>query len=184
MKRGKFAKPDYKEYMAKMAQKREMALKATKIAKAPKNAGKVAKQAKKRKKKTERQLLEEKIWRECKRIIRARHGDICYTCGAYGLEGSNWQTGHGKPKGALPIRFQYDLRNLRPQCMRDNIHLGGLSDIFVAKLEHEEQGLKFLNEACIKTEEGWRIRKDQTMGGKDATIFLRALLEEYKNTNC
>ena len=136
----------------------------------------------KKKKKTPRQILETNLWTECERIIRARYPNKCFTCGAEGLAGINWQTGHGKPKGALPVRFKYDLRNLRPQCMRDNIHLGGLSDIFISKLEKEKDGKKFLKEACTKTPEGWIIRKDQTMGGKDATIFLTELLEEYKKT--
>jgi len=135
---------------------------------------------KKRKSRTERQQLETKIWEECKRIIRGRYGDKCYTCPAEGLVGCNQQTGHGKPKGALPMQFKYDLRNLRVQCMNDNIHLGGATDIFIAKLEQEEEGLAFLKESCRKTEEGWIIKKEGALVGKEATIFLRELLEEYK----
>lgn len=184
MKRASFRKPTIEEVRAKQVEKREKALKAPKVPKSPKNAGKVAKQAKKRKKKTERQLVDEKIWEECKRIIRLRYDNVCYTCGAQGLEGVNWQTGHGKPKGALPVRYKYDLRNLRPQCLRDNLHYGGMSDLFIAKLEREEEGLVFLLESCRKTKEGWIIKKESDLYGKDATIFLQNLLAEYKQITC
>lgn len=140
---------------------------------------------KKRKKRTERQILEDKLWEECKRIIRKRYQNedgtwTCYTSGQHISEPAKCQTGHGKPKGALPVRFQYDLRNLRPQCYNANINLGGMSDIFVAKLEKEEEGLQFLNEACVKTEDGWRVKQNQTMGTMEAFEFLAKLYEEYK----
>lgn len=131
-------------------------------------------------KKSDRKKLEDKVWNECKRIIRERHGDKCYTCPASNLEGSNWQTAHGKAKGALPLRFKYDLRNLRPQCMRCNLHMGGMSDIFITKLEKEKDGLAFLKESCTHTDDGWIIKHGDTMGGKDATFFLENLLTEYK----
>lgn len=132
-------------------------------------------------KKSERKKLEDKVWDECKRIIREAYPNECFTCGATNLEGSNWQTGHGKPKGSLSIKYQYDLRNLRPQCMRCNIHLGGQSDIFVARMLKDEEGKSFLEECCYKTQEGyWKVKGGETMGGKDAMFFLQELLEEYK----
>lgn len=131
-------------------------------------------------KKSDRKKLEDKVWNECKRIIREKHGDTCYTCGVRNIEGSNWQTGHGKSKGALPLRFKYDLRNLRPQCMLCNLHRGGMSDIFITKLEKEKEGLAFLKESCTHTSDGWIIKHGDTMGGKDATFFLENLLTEYK----
>lgn len=131
-------------------------------------------------KKSDRKKLEDKVWEECKRIIRLRYGNKCFTCPASNLEGSNWHTGHGKNKGSLPLKYKYDLRNLRPQCMLCNVHRGGMSDIFVTKLEKDKDGLAFLEESCIHTDEGWIIKHGQTMGGKDATFFLINLLEEYK----
>ncbi len=131
--------------------------------------------------KSDRKKLEDKVWKECKRIIRNKYDNTCYTCGARNLEAHNLQTGHGKPKGALSIRYQYDLRNLRPQCMRCNVHLGGMSDIFISKLEKEEEGLEFLEESCTHHDGVWIIKRNDTLGGKDATIFLQILLEEYKN---
>lgn len=124
--------------------------------------------------------LKEKVWKECKRIIRQRYGNNCYTCPAQNLEGSNLHTGHGKPNGALSLRYKFDLRNLKPQCMRCNCHLGGMTDIFIGKLEKEEEGLEFLKEACFKEDGIWKIKRMETMGGMQAWQFLTDLLEEYK----
>lgn len=190
MKRSGFAKPTpekVKEIQArKMVKAVEKVSKANKLGKAPKNSLKVAKQPKKRKQKTERQKAEEALWQECRRLTRERWGTTCYTCNAENLESYNWQCGHSKPKGALPLRFKYDIRGLRPQCMRDNIHLGGLTDIFIAKLEQEDEGLAFLNDCCYidPASNAWRIRQDiPSLGGKDATIFIQNLLQQYKNTH-
>ena len=178
---GNYTLEEVKQKQAlKLTKVKEMTPKATKAGVKPKNAGESKKTTKKRKKKTDRQTADDKVWELCKKIVRKVHGNICYTCGATGLEGSNWQTGHGKPKGALPVRYKYDLRNLRPQCMRDNIHYGGMSDIFIAKLEQEPEGLEFLQEVCEKTDGTWRIKQGNTMGGKDATIFIQNLIEQYK----
>lgn len=181
MKRTSF-KPPTKEKLAELNEKkRERQLSKLKDKK-PRKSAPVARGSKPRRKKTDRKKAEEALWQECRRLTKERWGDTCYTCGAQGLEGVNWQCGHSKPKGALPLRFKYDVRGLRPQCMRDNIHLGGLTDIFIAKLEQEEEGLQFLNEACYLDEESnaWRIKGGDTMGGKDATIFIQNLLAEYK----
>ena len=78
-----------------------------------------------RSKKPSIRLLKSKLWNECKRIIRARHGNVCYSCGAQGLEGSNWQTGHFIASSCCSTHMRYNLNNLRPQCMRCNIHMSG-----------------------------------------------------------
>jgi len=178
MRRTGFKKKTLEEVKAAQKSKLEKALRSPK----PPREKSKPKKGKKTKKPSMRQL-KDKLWAECKRIIREKYPNACYTCGVQGLEGSNWQTGHGKPKGALTLQFQYDIRNLRPQCMRCNVHLGGMQDIFMAKLEQEEDGLAFLEEACRYDEEAkaWIIRRDiPTMGGKDATIFIQNLLEEYR----
>ena len=86
-----------------------------------------------RKKLTSKQL-QDKIWIICKRIIRARYGNTCYTCGKTGLEGSNWHTGHFIPKAACGAYLKYDLRNLRPQCYHCNINLGGNGGEFYRRM--------------------------------------------------
>lgn len=82
--------------------------------------------------------LQENIWQECKRIIRARYGNTCYTCGRSGLSGVNWHTGHMFPKATLSAFLKYDLRLLRPQCYNCNINLGGMGATFIEKMRKEE----------------------------------------------
>ena len=129
-------------------------------------------------------LLKDKLWRECKRITRERWGNVCYTCNSPGLEGSNWQTGHGKPMAILPLRFQYDIRNLRPQCSDCNIWKSGMTDIFIGKLEQEEEGYAFLMESCRFDEKDgvWRVRRDYpSFSGTDSRIFIQNLIQEYRD---
>lgn len=137
----------------------------------------------KKKKLPSQRQLNQKLWGECKRLTRERYGNRCYTCGKQPLEGVNWHTGHAKPKAALPLKFKYDIRGLRPQCYNCNVNLGGVTDVFVAKLEQEEEGYAFLMDSCYIDPEAnaWRIRQDlPSMGGKDATIFKQNLLDLYK----
>lgn len=142
----------------------------------------------KRRKKTDRKKLEEKLWEECKRITRKRFQNpdgswTCYTTGAILTNLRDVHTGHGKPKGALPLRFKYDIRNLRPQSYHANINLGGMTDVFLAKLEQEPEGFAFLQEACYFDENDycWKIRQDiPSLGGIEATIFIENLLKQYK----
>ena len=178
MVRSGFRKQSIEEVKAKQEAKR--ALRASTIVSKPLKAKKASKSTKTKKKLTARQKVEKSLWEECKRIIRTRYPNICYTSGATDLTGANWHTGHGKSKGELSIRYKYDLRNLRPQSYHANINLGGMSDIFIAKLEREEEGLQFLKESCRLIDGCWQIRKENDLGGKDATIFLENLLAEYK----
>lgn len=146
----------------------------------------ISKLKKKRRQRTERQKLEDAVWELCKKVTRKRYMNedgtwTCYTTGNNIQEPRDCHTGHGKPKGALKLLYKYDLRNLRPQTYNANINLGGMSDIFIAKLEREKEGLEFLNEACVKIDGRWEIRGDTpTMGSLEAEEFLRGLIEKYK----
>jgi hypothetical protein len=94
--------------------------------------------ANKRVKKPNQKTLKKDIWTLCKEIIRKEYGNTCYTCDQKELKGSNWHTGHFIPKSVCKGLFKYDLRNLRPQCYRCNIHLGGFGAEFsrrMAKIE-------------------------------------------------
>lgn len=172
---------EHKLKLQKAAQERARKKRGTKSKKTTKKATRAKS---KRKKTPSIRQLKDKLWEECKRITRTRFPNTCYTCGKPGLEGSDWQTGHGKPKGALPLRFQYDIRNLRPQCMLCNVHRGGVTDVFISKLEQEEEGYQFLKEACYFDDEDmvWRIRHDgELLRGIESTRFIEKLLEEYRN---
>jgi len=85
-------------------------------------------------KKVKTTLLKKKLWELCKQIIRKRHGNVCYTCGAAGLEGSNWHTGHFITKSVCSAELAYALENLRPQCYACNIHRSGNWPAFEAHL--------------------------------------------------
>lgn len=85
------------------------------------------------KKKSEQKKIEEKLWKECRRIIFTRYGDFCYTCDKR-IEGANRHCGHFIPKGACGAFLKYDLRNLRPQCYHDNINLGGAGAEFYRRM--------------------------------------------------
>lgn len=82
--------------------------------------------------------IQKLLWQECKRIIRQRYGATCYTCGSVGLTGSNWHTGHLWAKASLGAYLKYDLRVLRPQCYKCNIHHGGRGADFIENMRRIE----------------------------------------------
>lgn len=114
-------------------------------------------------------LLQRKLWDECKRIIRTRYPNVCYTCGATGLAGANWHTGHLWAKASLGANLKYDLRVLRPQCYHCNINLGGNGAVYYRKMLDE-----FGREYMDKLE----AEKHITVKAYD---HYQSLLEEYKN---
>lgn len=70
--------------------------------------------------------------------------------------------------------------------MKCNIHHSGMTDIFIAKLELEEDGINFLEEACrFDPEDGrWIVRGDHpSLGGRDATIFVENLIKTYRDVS-
>jgi len=113
-------------------------------------------------------LIQRKLWEECKRIIRARYKPICYTCGATGLTGANFQTGHLFPKASLGAYLKYDLRVLRPQCFACNIHRGGEGALFIEYMRAEE-GNAYVD----------KIIKDRQVSVKAYDWYVQ-LLEKYK----
>jgi hypothetical protein len=112
--------------------------------------------------------LQRQLWEECKRIIRAKYGNVCYTCGKGNLEGSNWQTSHFIPKASLGAYLKYDLRVLRPACYHCNINLGGNG------AEYYRRMVKELGQEAVD-----EIFKDRQKTVK-AYDHYQELLEEYK----
>lgn len=125
------------------------------------------------------------VWEEVRQKIRNKYLNqdgtwTCYTCGKIITEKSDAHTSHGKPKGALSIKYKYDHRNLKICCYNCNVNLGGCSDIFISKLEKEKEGLDFLKESCYQDEHGaWRIRHNN--GNLQAKDYLPELLEKLKS---
>lgn len=87
--------------------------------------------------------LQRKLWEVCRKIAlktaQNRSGHVsCFTCDASPLSGSNMQLGHFIPKSVCGAYLKYDLRNLRFQCMRCNIHGGGMGAEFYRRLVETE----------------------------------------------
>lgn len=112
-------------------------------------------------------LIQRKLWVECKRIIREKYGNKCFTCGKDNLEGSNWHTGHMLPKASLGAFLKYDLRLLRPQDYHCNINLGGNGAIFIENMRRIE-GNEYVD----------KILADRQITVKAYDHYL-TLLEEY-----
>ncbi len=118
--------------------------------------------------------IQNKIWEECKRIIRERYMKkgcsntwTCYTCGR-NIRGANCHTGHMIAKASLGAFLKYDLRLLRPQCYHCNINLGGMGAVFIEKMRKIE-GDKYVDQ----------ILRDRNKTVKAYDYYLM-LLEEYK----
>lgn len=76
----------------------------------------------KRNKKQNVTKLKQKLWILCRELTRKVYGFSCYTCGAHS---DAIHTGHFISSSVCSVSLRYDLRNLRPQCFRCNIHLSG-----------------------------------------------------------
>lgn len=90
-----------------------------------------------RKKKTPVQKKKEKLWELCKEVVRKRDGNVCVICGASGLIGSNWHTGHLIPSSVCGAHLRYDLRNLHSNCYKCNVQCGGNGAMYYRALERK-----------------------------------------------
>lgn len=113
-------------------------------------------------------VIQRAIWDLCKKLIRTKYGNVCYTCGATGLSGKNWHTGHMLAKGSLGAYLKYDLRLLRPQCMMCNIHHGGMGAEFIEKMRRVE-GNMYVN----------KILRDKNVSVKAYDHYVK-ILNEYQ----
>jgi len=123
----------------------------------------------KKKSKAKISVIQRNLWELCKQIIRKKYGNICYTCGATGLEGGNWHTSHFIPKASCGAYLKYDLRNLRPSCYHCNINLGGNGSSFYRELVRKE-GQDYVD----------NLFKDKQVT-VNAYLHYEKLLIEYQN---
>ena len=112
--------------------------------------------------------IQRSIWALCKKIIREKYGNNCYTCPARGLVGKNWHTGHLLAKGSLGAYLKYDLRVLRPQCYKCNINHGGMGATFIENMR-EIEGDEYVDQ----------ILQDRNITVKAYDHYL-IILERYK----
>ena len=128
----------------------------------------VKKKMKKSKKPTPKKLRET-LWNHCKRIIRSKYGNTCFTCGKTNLEGSNWHTGHFLSSGSCGAFLRYDLRNLRPQCYNCNINNGGAGALFYRNLV-EREGQEYVEQLFSD--------KNKIVKASDHVIHLLSVYEK------
>jgi 5-methylcytosine-specific restriction endonuclease McrA len=124
---------------------------------------------KKKKQPTPKQL-KTKLWELCKKACREQYGNVCYTCGRTGLEGSNWHTGHFVPSSTCGASLRYDLRNLRPQCYHCNVNCGGQGAIFYKRMV-EREGQEYVD----------KIFQDKEKTVKADILFYLRLIKEYED---
>jgi len=117
------------------------------------------------------QKAKAQLWQECRRITFASHGDTCYTCYAQDLMGSNKQCGHFLPSSVCSVALRYDLRNLRPQCMRCNINLSG------NWIEYEKHLIRDLGEQIVAT---LKSENEQTKNKQYDILWYLATIDTYK----
>lgn len=141
------------------------------IQRTPLKKGTLKRQTKPKKKKTDEAKLKDKIWKLCKKIIRTKYGNSCYTCEAENLVGSNWHTGHFIPSSVCGVFLRWELRNLRPQCFRCNISLVGNGSTFYKRLV-EREGQAYVDQLFIEKE----------LGIKATKAFLSEKLAELQKT--
>lgn len=118
--------------------------------------------------------IEKELWELCRQLCYKRDkrpdGTIdCYTCGARNIVGSNRQLGHCRPKGACHAWGKYHLNNLRWQCMRDNVHLGGMGSEFRRRLI-EEHGEEYVTD----------FEREDSQTIVNARDHYLMLIEQYK----
>jgi hypothetical protein len=91
-------------------------------------------------------VIQRQLWAECRRVADLMYPNDCYTCEAKNLQGSNKQLGHVPwPKSVLGAATKYDMRFLRWQCMRCNIHGGGMGAVAYERMV-SELGQEYVNE--------------------------------------
>lgn len=129
-----------------------------------------------RAKNTSLRVLKNRLWAECKRIIRERYLDHngnwhCFTCDALLDEPKKAQTGHFIPSSVCSTEMRYDLDNLRVQCYRCNINLSG-NWIEYEKRLNREKGDGFT--------EKLKQRNESTKGLQYDRIWYETYINNYK----
>lgn len=112
--------------------------------------------------------LKKTLWELCKQITRKIHGYNCYTCGQ-NCEAPH--TGHFIPSSVCSGALRYDIRHLRPQCYRCNIHLSGNWPAFEKNLIRDK-GADFVT--LLKSD------NEKTKGLKYDELWLQNQIEVYE----
>lgn len=128
----------------------------------------------KTKKKPSISKLKNKLWDECKRLVRAKYINEqgnwnCFTCDRLIDEPAKAQTGHFLPSSTCGAFLRYDLRNLRIQCYNCNINQGGAGAEFYRRLV-EENGQDYVDQ----------LFKDKHVSIKADVWWYQEMIDKYK----
>lgn len=118
--------------------------------------------------------LQGKVWDECTRIIKAYYGNECISCGTK-CYGKQLHTGHLFKERNLPMQMKYDLRLLRPQCLRCNRFIHGNESWYIVNLIRQQGGQYILDIV-----DDIEFYKEQELDTKQKRAFLENLLDKYK----
>lgn len=121
----------------------------------------------KRKSKSETAKLKDELWELCKKLTRQEYGYNCFTCGNF-TEFPH--TGHFITDSTCSTELSYDLKNLRPQCYRCNIHLSGNWVEYETKLR-STHGQEYIEEL--------KERNKNTKGLKYDSLWYIDKIKEY-----
>ena len=118
--------------------------------------------------------VKNKLWNECKRIVRARYITEqgywnCYTCDRLIDEPAKAQTGHLIASSICGAYLRYDLRNLRIQCYNCNINAGGNGAEYYRRMVKE-----------VGQEKTDKLFQDKHVSIKADIHWYTAKLLEYK----
>lgn len=124
--------------------------------------------------KSELTKLKDKVWEECRRIVRKRYirpdgTFLCYTCDRVIDSPEKAHTGHFLPSGACGAYLRHNLRNLRIQDFYCNVNLGGNGTEFYKRMLEE-----------VGEDEVAQLFRDKNKVIKADKLFYQGLLEEYK----
>jgi hypothetical protein len=126
-----------------------------------------------RKGKSPQAKTERRLWELCRKLVRVIYPEPkCYTCGRYGLEGQNDQTGHMWPKGSLGALLKYDVRILGRQCYFCNINMGGNGAVFYRN-KIREKGAEWM-------EKMEQLKIEDKKGKLKAHDHYKNLIVEYE----
>lgn len=120
--------------------------------------------------------LKKELWELCKQITR-KHYQLpngtwsCYTTGILLDEPAKCHTGHFIAKSICSTELAYDLKNLRIQSYRANIHLSGDTLQFEDNLIRDH-GREYVDEL--------RQRNRNTKGKSYGVSWYMNKIEEYK----
>jgi len=107
--------------------------------------------------------LKARLWDMLSPAVKARYGSTCYSCGAPGLSGCNLHGGHMFSAG-LHSLTRFDVRNLRPQCLRCNVALRSNAAMFAARyIEREGKAAFDAMAAASRVSKKWTRPEIETL---------------------